>query len=111
MNKEEQFTQNIKAHLDRSAEAIDPEVSSRITGIRNKALEQGGKKPFPRFFGLPAAGLAGAVAVLLVFTAVFKTPEPGAGIKVLEVVDILSSENGLELYEDLEFYSWLAETR
>jgi hypothetical protein len=47
--------------------------------------------------------------VLVVNLALRNTGLPTAGEAALEDIEILTSNESLDLYEDYEFYQWLAE--
>ena len=107
MNEEEHsFIQKIKKELD--AGTVDAGVQSRLTRMRHDALDAGERRGFSlkdsiwRWPGLATAGAA-ALAVFLYFQT------PGGVQPNFEDIDLLASEDPLELYEDLEFYAWLAE--
>lgn len=102
--KEARFVAALKRELDRGSEALDGMSIVRLRAARLRALDA---RPHPRAWlltgGLAAAGLAVAlIAVLLLAPAVAPPP---AG---LDQFDLLSENDSLDLYEDLEFYRWLA---
>lgn len=114
--------QTIVQTLDDSAEQLSPEIKARLDGIRAAAMQRArdasaGKKRVPgqwqdwiRSLALPASAFA-SVCVLVITVAVFRQPEPQELIPEL-VADnalLLASEEELELYENLEFYQWLAD--
>ena len=138
MNDENDIIRDIKEHLDRSAEALDPEILSQIRAARYKALE--GKGPGILHWALPAGGIAvAAIAVFVSFNlltgpeerviprladnlAVTDTIEPEKNTILtekiaereiepdqIELVEIFCSDEQLEFFENLEFYAWLAE--
>ncbi len=108
--------------LDESAERIPEEVRQRLDGIRAQAMararadrhsaEAGPRFSWrlPRGFAVPAGAFA-SVCVLVTTLALFSTSE------VPEVLPVALSEDGLliasaeelELYQNLEFYQWLAD--
>lgn len=95
-----------KALLDESARELDADIAARLRQARCRALEA---KPRPFFWLLPAGGLAAAcVAVLAVALWVYQPSRP-APMQGVEDLEILSSSENLELFDDLEFYGWLAE--
>jgi hypothetical protein len=105
--------------LDESAQALDAATLSRLNRARQAALEQRHRRlPRPWFL---SAGLASA-CVLLLAMAVWhvRTPGPVATGPALSSapaaasssfssndMDMVSSDDSLELYQDLEFYAWL----
>ncbi len=109
--------------LDESAERIPEDVRQRLDTIRAQAMararadrrssEAAGMRfswRMPRTFAVPAGAFA-SVCVLVTTLALFSTSE------VPEVLPVALSEDGLliasadelELYQNLEFYQWLAD--
>ena len=104
--KDEAFLAASKALLDESARELDADVAARLRQARYRALEA---KPRPFFWLLPASGLAAAsVAVLAVALWLYQPARP-APMQGMEDLEILTSKENLELFDDLEFYHWLAE--
>lgn len=104
--KDEAFLAASKALLDESARALDADITARLRRARYRALEA---KSRPFFWLLPAGGLAAAsVAVLAVALWIYQPARP-APMQGVEDLEILSSSENLELFDDLEFYGWLAE--
>lgn len=140
MKDENDLIRDIKEHLDRSAEALDPEILSQIRAARYNALE--GKRSGFLQWALPAGGIAvAAIAVFVSFNLITgpenrpapqladnivttdniepepdkneipakKNTESEIAPDQIELVEILSSDEHLEFFENLEFYAWLAE--
>ena len=85
--------------LDRSVDALDARVLSRLNQARHTALEQ--RRSGVHDWLLPATFAAIAVfAVVLVSDPLTRT---------VENTDVLVSNDDLELIEDIEFMTWLAE--
>ncbi|MCP5358989.1 MAG: DUF3619 family protein [Pseudomonadales bacterium] len=114
--------QNIVQTLDDSAEHLSPEIKSRLDAIRGLAMQRaressGGLvragrqwQDWFRSLALPASAFA-SVCVLVITVAVFRQPDPQETMPEL-VADnalLLASDEDLELYENLEFYQWLAD--
>ena len=95
-----------KKTLDRSIQNLDSHTLSRLQSARQTARSANAES---LSWGQPAWVVA--VAGLVIFTiAVWSTDSPEITTALpFEDVDILASADGWELYEDLEFYSWLAE--
>lgn len=114
--------QTIVQTLDGSAEHLSPEIRSRLDAIRGLAMQRaressGGRvraggqwRDWFRSLALPASAFA-SVCVLVITVAVFRQPEQQDTMPVLvaDNVLLLASEEDLELYENLEFYQWLAD--
>jgi hypothetical protein len=105
-----------KVLLDESAEGLDAATLSRLNRARQAALARARPRVAPRWF-LPA-GLASACVLLLAVTA-WHSYMPAGTARLPELpftasaspnggdIDLVSSDDSLELYQDLEFYAWL----
>lgn len=113
MNEDDHsFIKKIKQELDEGTERLPAGIQSRLTRMRHEALEAGERQGFlARFTGLnPALRWPGLVTASVAVLAVFLYFQTPGGIQPnLEDIDLLASEDQLELYEELEFYAWLAE--
>ena len=96
------FEQNIQSDLRHSEQAIDVEHLQQLSGFRQQALESTTRAPrrFRRYLW-PAAGMALASILVLVIALPLSPLGPTAANEYV-------SDN-LELYDDLEFYYWLAD--
>ncbi|MBK6726808.1 MAG: hypothetical protein IPG63_06035 [Xanthomonadales bacterium] len=102
------WTQRIRSELETSARDLDAATLSRLNQARQQAL-QAAATPRPRAWLWPttlatAFSLALAIALWpqLVPEAV---PVPTAALP--DDFPMLAEGDGLELYEDLDFYAWL----
>ena len=104
--QEQKFVSFAKQTLDDSIQNLDSQTLLRLQSARKTARSANAT---PRSWGQPA--WVAAAASLAIFTiAVWSTDSPEITTALpFEDVDILASADGWELYEDLEFYSWLAE--
>ena len=102
--KETHFITTVKRELDRSAEALDGLTVARLRSARLRALDA---SPRPRTWliagGLATATLSAALVAVLMFAPAVAPPLAG-----FEQFDLLSENDNLDLYRDLEFYRWLA---
>ena len=99
----------IRQKLDQSCNALDGQTLSRLNRIRHVALER--KQARASRMLLPFGGFVTA-CVLVVSVMMFvptRAPETEAVASPLEDIEILTSSDSLDLYEDYEFYQWLAE--
>jgi hypothetical protein len=108
-DRDSKFLKNIKKTLDDGSKNLDSSYQSRLTQIRHRALESKSSGWFSNWTYLPAMQWGSVACALLIGILYFGEPgktqlEPG-----LEDIDLLASADVMELYEDLEFYSWLAE--
>jgi len=104
--EEKAFLAASKAVLDESARDLEPEVATRLRQARYRALET--KSKSLRWL-VPASGFA-AVSVAIFAAALWLfQPSRIVPVQSVEDLEILSSSENLELFDDLEFYHWLAE--
>jgi hypothetical protein len=103
----EEFAAQAKGLFDDSVERLDAAALSRLNKGRHAAIEQlqGGRPATLWGRWVPATGVA---AVALVTVMVMRGPEvddmPAESVTDFEI--LLEGES-LEMFEDLEFYSWL----
>lgn len=103
----EDFANQAKGVFDDSVDRLDAAALSRLNQSRHAALEglatAEGKANWLRW--APAGGVA---AIALVTVMVMRGPEletiPG---EVVSDFDILLEGESLDMYEELEFYSWM----
>jgi hypothetical protein len=102
----EKFAHEAKALFDNSVEELDAATLSTLNRSRHRALQEIGSQHANWMRWAPAAGVA-AVVVVAVMLAV---PRPG-DVDVLPAsvtdMEILLSEDSLEMLEDLEFYRFI----
>ena len=80
----------------------------KLTAIRNHALDEAQKDKswLPNWTPLPAMGLLTAVVLLVI---VYGKPVSLPGLDTNQKdLEMLASIDQLELFENLEFYDWLA---
>jgi hypothetical protein len=104
----ERFAEQAKTHFDESVDRLDADTLSRLNQGRHQALAHQSKNHAfgPWFRWIPATGVAAA----LMITVIMSGP---AGVEVISGpatasdLEFLLEEGSLEMFEDLEFYSWL----
>lgn len=106
--EERRLVAGIRQQLDRSCNALDGQTLSRLNRIRHAALER--KQTRATRMLLPFGGFVTACVLALVVTTFLPgtAPEGLAPAAPLEDIDLLTSADSLALYEDYEFYEWLA---
>lgn len=104
-DKESRFIAATKAALDRSAQQLDELTIARLRTARSRALEARPR----RLAWLAAGGLATAAFTATLVAVLLFAPAAAPPVTGLEQYDLLSENDSLELYRDLEFYRWLAE--
>ena len=101
-DKEQQFVNNIRQSLDQSVEELDAVTRARLRAARLSALEAGQKRPVWH----NRLALASAMSVTLV-VGVWMTQKTVDNDLPIDDLQILTSNDDLEMYRDLEFYQWL----
>lgn len=109
-DEDRELARRAKAAFDRSTEDLSGEVRSRLTQARYAALEElEANRGFS--FGrqwMPAGGLA--LAAVLAAVLWLSRPAPSEGpISAIEDLELVLAEESLEMFEELEFYSWLGD--
>ena len=121
-NKLPDWTSQAKQVLDESAQNLDAATLSRLNRARQSALESARPRRLRSWF-VPA-GLASACAVLLAVAVVWhrpatapqNSPDPflpsatanfSGNAVAGNDLDLVSSEDSIEFYQDLDFYAWL----
>ncbi len=104
------FAEKAKRHFDDSVEQLDGATLSRLNQGRHRALEEL-TRPAWTAWGrwAPAAGIAAAAVVAVV---VMRGPAGVDGVEqdlTASDFEMLLETDDLEMYEDLEFFSLLAE--
>jgi hypothetical protein len=99
-----QFEQNLRQQLRSQEYQLDPAISERLQQARHQAVARARFKRWPRFL-VPTFAMATAsmVAAILVWSPVDGTHHGATN-------DNFPAEHA-ELYEDLDFYYWLAESQ
>jgi hypothetical protein len=104
MTDDRQFVQRLSKALDAGQDALDPAIRRRLREARHAALEQLGPR---RSLWQPVAAFAIAASLV---AAVLWWPGSQTALPAtaLQDVDVIAIDDSLQLYEELEFYEWLA---
>jgi len=107
---DQEFVKDIRQQLDRSCEQLDASTLSRLNRVRHAALESAAS-PLGRWGNVFASVML--TSVLLVAFAFYLVPADeivpaNPDLTELEAMEILSDEESLDFYEDIEFYQWLS---
>lgn len=112
--REARFLEKARQGLLASEEQLDAVMASRLRDARRKAVEAAGE-PGKGLFRIPnwarIGGVATAAAAVIVFMIWHDTPRQDLPLKSaddLEIVLNVDSADIMDLYEDLDFYEWLA---
>jgi hypothetical protein len=104
---EDAFLETAKQHFDDSVARIDGATQSKLTRARHSALAELASSRPAWVQWMPATGVAAAaVLAMVLWTGSPETDEFGTDA-VASDMEILLTEDSLEMLEDLEFYSWV----
>ena len=105
MNDEKLVSQVCNA-LDDSVNRIDVETSQCIVAAREQVLEKTPRRfSLPKLFAAAATTFSILIAVMIVNTQLNQPLES----EEVEAMELATTQDTFELYEDLEFYTWLVE--
>ena len=111
-DQEQRFLAAVNDELDKSCDGLDGHTLSRLNSIRHAALEQGSRHR-GRALLAPFGGLVTACLLVVVVSMFYNNqpdaPVPGGNNTAIEDLDILTAAEGLEFFENFEFYQWLEE--
>jgi hypothetical protein len=108
---DEKLVSQVSDALDDSVNRIDAETSQRLVAARKLALSLNESKWAPRKFSVPKL-FATVATALSIFIAVIivnsQLNQPTLG-EENEAIELVATQDAIELYEELEFYTWLVE--
>jgi len=108
------FVRKVRDALGKGSDNLDSSIVRRLNRARFEALEAADEKDFGlwRWMNIRTAG-ALAVCGLVLTVGLVTYRWNGQPIHYAGVgdVEILAASDGLEIYEDLDFYTWLAQER
>jgi ferric-dicitrate binding protein FerR (iron transport regulator) len=99
----------IRTQLDASARDLDAHTLSRLNRARQQALAQIPSRA-PRRWHWLALASAASIALAVALLPTLRPPQPEALPVVdasVEDFELLTSEESLVLYSDMDFYAWL----
>ncbi len=108
-----QFERKLKATLDESLDAIDPDVQYQLQIARAKVLEnEAGVVPWYKR-GYTWATFTGMASVCVLgfslLTSVTTIDPAGTGLTSNVDINMFDEEASIELYEEYDFYVWLSQ--
>ena len=101
--QDEAWLHALRTQLDADAEALDAVTASRLNRARQRALAERPRARWLRI-AVPAFALAAAFALAV---PLLRAPLPAPQAGNAEAFELLTADDSLALYEDLEFYAWL----
>ncbi len=105
---DEEWLKGAKASFDESVDNLDAETLSKLNRGRQRALQAARPSARPWVGWMPATGVAAAILVAFIVLRVPAVDEPLMLETASSDFEILLGEEDLAIFEDLEFYSWLA---
>lgn len=104
----ERFAGKGKALFDDSVDRLDAATLSRLNRARHRALQEvSATRPQTQWLRwVPVTGVAAAAVVAVMVMNAPVTVETGESIMTTDF-ELLLEDDNLEMFEDLEFYSWL----
>jgi hypothetical protein len=107
---EEEFLTGVRKTLDRSTESLNPETLRRLRTARFEALERVGAGRLSWFRlhrWITAGGLTTITVLALGISLRVGSPVRNPPLRQPGDLEILTSQDQLDLYKDLDFYRWL----
>lgn len=111
MKKPGKFEQKNKSLLDESIDDISPDITRRLQQARYAALEKAKSRSLWSYY--PQAIAATLAVSVILASLIFNFDDNvlnNTEIVMEADIEMLTSNEGLELMEDLEFIQWLAES-
>jgi hypothetical protein len=111
--QDDNFVDGVRTVLRESESQLDSATLLRLRSSRLKALEMAAASApwyarFPRW--VTAGGLATAAVCLATLSFWFTADQRDLPVAQVEDVEILTTQEQLDLYKDLDFYRWLEES-
>jgi len=111
---ERDVAEKVRQALDRSLTGLDGRTLDSLRRARMAAIAAADTEKAPWYAvhrWLTTGGIA-AFAVLVVAVSLwFAVPRQNQTVAQVEDMDILAAHEHLEIYEDMDFYRWLATDR
>jgi len=110
-NGEREVVEIVRGTLDRSVAELDNRTAERLRRMRLAAVELAGTEK-PRWFAVrrwvTAGGIAAYAALVLAVSVWVTVPKQVQPPGQVEDIEILAANEHLDIYENMEFYRWLA---
>lgn len=109
-NIEQQIVSRIRSALEQSRDRLEPGIRSRLNRMRHEAVaRQAAQPPWRRRWPFATGLLATAAAAGLILFLPLNRPAEKTPLAAMDDMEILASSDPLEIYEDMEFYTWLSD--
>jgi len=110
--QDERMLKRTREVLDASVANLDAGTLERLRDARHRAVEAADERPglllrLPRW--VKVSGLTTAAAAVLVFSLWFTSPKHDLTVKNPDDFEIVLAKDQIDLYEDLDFYGWMAD--
>lgn len=104
---DDEFAARLGDALRWRAEQLDGHTRAQLARARREALARAGRRAGVPLW-VPAGASAAALALAVGIWSGAPAPPSGSGVPQLtDDMDLLLSEESLELLEELEFYAWM----
>ena len=108
--KQDEFTDKLRENLLDGEQALDELTLAKLKAARMRALEQVGQRPRYAWW-LPTGFATAVISALLIInvwnqTSIRDSVEPE--LSAFDDLQLLSAGEELDMFEDLDFYLWLA---
>ncbi len=109
--REERFLESTKEILNGTTENLDRATKQRLENIRAKALSAFEDKPSSFFLPLRWIMFGGFATATMAAIGLFFLLNASPGdfpVRYIEDFEILTSQERIDFYQDLEFYRWMS---
>jgi hypothetical protein len=110
---EKSLRDNVKKCLDEDVEKLDPRTIRALRGVRSETLDyferKRGFQIIPRW--ISAGRIATATVMIAAVSIFFFSSQKPSSLKNPDDIELLSVKGQPELYQDLDFYRWLADQK
>jgi hypothetical protein len=110
---DQELLNKVRGRLDADLDNLAPSITGRLRESRRLAIDLADSKPLslfnmPRL--VPAGGFATLAVVAVVVSLWFSQQTKSFSSNAAEEIEVLIVQGNLEMYKDLEFFQWLAQT-
>jgi hypothetical protein len=111
--KDSEIAARASENLDRRASSLDDDTVRKLRDARFRAAESFRERGWlwRAFHSVTAAGVATAAIAAITVSFWFTSPRFNADSGQPDDIEIITAQETLDIYEDLEFFRWLADHR